>query len=109
MLSMTTQQIRDRSQSFIARLKDQSSTIALRSEIIEGESAIGGGSGPMTHPSTALIALQHETLSAQALDEALRHARPPVIARITGDRVLLDLRTVRAEEEPSLLTALITL
>ena len=73
---------------------------------MEGQSAVGGGSAPTTHPPTALVALTHGTLSADALDEALRLHTPPVIARITDGRLLLDLRTVAEDEERELLAAL---
>ena len=75
-------------------------------EIIEGASAVGGGSAPTTHPPTALVRVSHASLSASALDEALRHCSPPVVARILDDRVVLDLRTVAEEEEQELLDAL---
>jgi L-seryl-tRNA(Ser) seleniumtransferase len=77
--------------------------------MIEGRSAIGGGSAPTTHPPTTLIALTHETLSADALDEALRRSTPPVIARIQEGKVFLDLRCVAEDEEAELLAVLATL
>jgi L-seryl-tRNA(Ser) seleniumtransferase len=106
MLALTTEEIRERSQAFLSKLLNQSNSTALRLEIIEGQSAIGGGSAPTTHPPTALIALTHETLSADALDERLRLSQPPVIARINDGRVLLDLRTVAEDEEADLLAVL---
>ncbi|MDT4897411.1 MAG: L-seryl-tRNA(Ser) seleniumtransferase [Acidobacteriota bacterium] len=109
MLALTTDEIERRSQSFLSKLRNQPALTALRSEIIEGQSAIGGGSAPTTHPPTALIALTHETLSADALDEYLRLSQPPVIARISEGRVLLDLRTVAEDEEPELLAVLTAL
>jgi L-seryl-tRNA(Ser) seleniumtransferase len=109
MLALTALEIEERSQAFLSKLRNQTGSTALRSEIIEGQSAIGGGSAPTTHPPTALIALTHETLSADTLDEHLRLSRPPVIARINEGRVLLDLRTVAADEEADLLAALIAL
>jgi L-seryl-tRNA(Ser) seleniumtransferase len=78
----------------------------LRYEIAEGQSAIGGGSAPTTHPATVLVALAHERLSADALDAALRRRRPPVVARILDGRVVLDLRTVAEDEETELLDAI---
>jgi L-seryl-tRNA(Ser) seleniumtransferase len=75
-------------------------------ELIEGESAIGGGSAPTTHPKTKLIALSHSRLSAEAIEEALRHSNPPIIARTAEGKVLFDLRTVAEDEEAELLRAL---
>jgi L-seryl-tRNA(Ser) seleniumtransferase len=109
MLSLTTEEIQARSQAFISKLLNQPCSTALRLKIVEGQSAIGGGSAPTTHPPTALIALTHETLSADALEEHLRLSQPPVIARINEGRVLLDLRTVAEDEEADLLAALTAL
>jgi L-seryl-tRNA(Ser) seleniumtransferase len=102
MLALTHAQIEKRARAFLSKLPSQT----LRGEIIEGHSAIGGGSAPTTHPTTALIALTHPTLSADALENILRHSSPPVIARIAEDQVLLDLRTVLEDEEEQLLEIL---
>jgi L-seryl-tRNA(Ser) seleniumtransferase len=109
MLALTTAEIESRAQSFVSKLREQLSTNALQCDIIEGESAIGGGSAPTTHPPTALLALTHETLSSDTLEEALRQSSTPVIARIAEGKVLLDLRTVAEDEEPDLLAALAAL
>jgi L-seryl-tRNA(Ser) seleniumtransferase len=109
MLALTTVEIKSRAQSFVSKLREQLSMPALGFDIIEGESAIGGGSAPTTHPPTALIALTHETLSPDTLEEALRQSSIPVIARIAEGKVLLDLRTVAEDEEPDLLEALTAL
>ena len=74
--------------------------------MVDGESAIGGGSGPNVHPSTALLALRHKTLGAGELERRLRVSTPPVVARIADDQVLLDLRTVDPGEEAVLLKTL---
>lgn len=108
MLALTCVEIERRAHDFLSRLQQDSSsgTQSLRYEIIDGQSAIGGGSAPTTHPRTALIALTHKNMSAGALEEALRLSTPPVIARIAEDKVLLDLRTVAEDEEAELLTTL---
>lgn len=106
-LALTAEEIKKRARSFVSKLQKRFS--GFRSEIIAGESAIGGGSAPDVHPATFLIALTHETLSPDALDKALRLSKPPVVARISGDKVLLDLRTVADYEEPELLLALLNL
>ncbi|HEV7857598.1 MAG TPA: L-seryl-tRNA(Sec) selenium transferase [Pyrinomonadaceae bacterium] len=109
MLSLTNASLEERARGFLQRWRERTVSDSLRGEIIAGESAIGGGSAPTTHPATALIALDHETRSADALEEILRLSSPPVITRITGDRVLLDLRTVAEDEEAELLNALLAL
>lgn len=106
MLALTNTEIEKRARAFGRRLRARVPSGALQFEITKGRSAIGGGSAPTTHPHTALIALTHESLSADALEEALRQHQPPVITRIFEDRVVLDLRTVAENEEAELLDAL---
>ncbi len=105
MLSLSPEEIETRALRIIQRLEEGSQS-GLKATIIKGESAIGGGSGPNVHPRTALIALSHETLSADAIENRLRAASPPVIGRIADACVLLDLRTVADSEESDLITAL---
>lgn len=109
MLALTKDQIARRAESFVSRLQELASESALLCDVIEGQSAIGGGSAPTTHPPTMLIALRHERLSSDALETILRQSAPPVIARIADGRVLLDLRTVADDEEVELLNVLIAL
>jgi L-seryl-tRNA(Ser) seleniumtransferase len=72
-------------------------------EIVDGESTVGGGSLPGETLPTKLVTLP--TAHPDRLATALRIANPPVIARIEGDRLVLDPRTVLAEEERELLRA----
>ena len=106
MLSATRADIGERARAFADRLRSSLDQGALDFEIIEGESAVGGGSAPTTHPPTALIALKHPRHSADSLDQRLRQHSPPVVARILDDRLVLDLRTVAESEEDELLDAL---
>jgi L-seryl-tRNA(Ser) seleniumtransferase len=106
MLAAGRGEIERRVRAFGRRLRARIGGSALTFEIIEGQSAVGGGSAPTTHPPTALLALTHAALTASALEERLRRAAPPVIARILDERVVLDLRTVAEGEEAELLDAL---
>jgi L-seryl-tRNA(Ser) seleniumtransferase len=75
----------------------------VEAETVDGESTVGGGSLPGETLPTRLV-----TLAAAHPDQlaiALRGANPPVIARIEEDRLVLDPRTVMAEEEKDLLEA----
>lgn len=109
MLMMTKEETRKRARSFLNRLKKKLNSNVLSFEIKDGESAIGGGSAPTTHPPSALIALTHADFSADAVEAKLRASSPPIIARIVDDRVVLDLRTVARGEENELLEALAAL
>jgi L-seryl-tRNA(Ser) seleniumtransferase len=70
-------------------------------EIVDGESTVGGGSLPGATLPTKLVVLAAP--HPDQLAEALRAADPPVIARIEEGRLVLDPRTVLAEEEKKLL------
>ena len=113
-LSQTKEEIRERAERFCLKLKTQGSksesedfkTETLSFELVEGNSAIGGGSAPLVHPETVLISLQHNRLSAAELERALRLNSPPIVSRVAEDRVLLDLRTVFESEEDEIIAAL---
>src|SRR6185295_12535131 len=98
-LALTKAQIEERAESFLAKYREQSKPHALTLELQDGESAIGGGAGPNTHPTTVLIAVQHPDHKADEIEQRLRLSDPPIIARIAEDKVLIDLRTVAPHEE----------
>lgn len=102
MLSASKAEIETRAKILVNKLAHSH----LTASIVDGESAVGGGSGPNVHPPTALITLKHENLSADEVERQLRLSTPPVIARIADDLVLFDLRTVDPREEDALLAAL---
>ena len=81
-------------------------TAGLSIRVIDGHSTIGGGSAPGSTLPTALLELQAGSLSASALAAGLRAARPPVIARIESDRVVLDLRTVPPDQDETVVQVL---
>jgi L-seryl-tRNA(Ser) seleniumtransferase len=81
----------------------------LNVELLDGESVIGGGAAPSAVLPTRLIALTHASLSADDLNVRLRANTPPIIARVEEGRVLLDLRTVFAEQDANLSAALASL
>jgi L-seryl-tRNA(Ser) seleniumtransferase len=109
MLAATREEIEARARIFVRRLRKRVAEGSIEFEIVEGASAVGGGSAPTTHPPTALVRVTHATLSASALDERLRRGSPPVVARILDERVVIDLRTVADEEEQELTDALASL
>ena len=79
---------------------------ALRPALVESESAVGGGAAPTVGVPTVAVALDPGPAGPDRLAAALRAGRPPVVVRVAEDRVLVDLRTVRPDEEEALLAAL---
>jgi L-seryl-tRNA(Ser) seleniumtransferase len=72
--------------------------------VIEGFSTVGGGSLPGETLPTYLLALN--VARPNQFMARLRAAHPPIIARVEGDRVVLDPRTVLPEQEGALLVGL---
>jgi len=64
---------------------------------------VGGGALPLLELEGPVVALQGDP---EPLARTLRHADPPVIARIHDGRVLLDPRTLTDEEVPLVARAL---
>ena len=77
-------------------------------EVIEGESSVGGGSFPINPLRTALLRITLTAGGAQRLERGLRRLDPPVLARVRGDSVFVDLRTVSADEKDILIESLAT-
>jgi L-seryl-tRNA(Ser) seleniumtransferase len=99
MLTMGIDEIERRARALI----DQFGRVrGLHARIIDGASTIGGGSAPGSTLPTKLMAVSVDGLSASALEARLRSGDPPVVARIADDVVVLDLRTVDASEDSSL-------
>lgn len=91
-----------------AELEQRARNVAegLDVELLAGESALGGGAGPTSTFPTTLIAVTHPKKSAQDIEHELRDYSPPIIARISEGKVLLDLRTVFDDQLPTIRTAL---
>jgi L-seryl-tRNA(Ser) seleniumtransferase len=79
---------------------------ALRPALVDSESAVGGGAAPTVGLPTVAVALDPGPAGPDRLAARLRQGVPPVVVRVAEDRVLVDLRTVRPDEEEALLAAL---
>jgi len=102
MLRMSKDEIAARAEALIAQVNSSANaktSAKLKLELIDGESVIGGGAAPSAVLPTRLIALTHADLSADEVTVRLRHADPPLIARVEDGRVLLDLRTVFPDQD----------
>lgn len=109
MLAMSETELRQRAEALVAKVREARNNSDLSLSLVVGESAIGGGSGPDTHPATVLIGLTHLRSTADDLEQRLRSFQPSVISRVAEGKVLLDLRTVAPADETDLVRALDTL
>jgi L-seryl-tRNA(Ser) seleniumtransferase len=103
-LSASKEEIARRARNFLRRARKFGEKVRL--SLIDGASAVGGGSAPGIELATKLIAVEINGLSARELEEKLRASQPPVIARIVDDQLLIDLRTVAPSDEADLLAAI---
>ncbi len=85
-------------------LAEALSAMGIRANVVDGQSAIGGGSAPGSTLPTKLVAIGHS--SPQRLEERLREHEVPIIARIENDHLVLDLRTVDPADDRVLISAL---
>jgi L-seryl-tRNA(Ser) seleniumtransferase len=73
-------------------------------DVVDLAAVAGGGAFAEESFASAGIALGGD---AEALLSRLRRGEPPVVARIEGDRVILDARTVLPDEDEPLLRAIV--
>jgi len=96
MISLSAQEVKSRAEAWHSELG--------RGEVIEAESTIGGGSLPGESFPTWVLALEVPSPTKFLLQ--LRRQNPPIVARASDQRVLLDPRTVLPEQENALLSGL---
>ncbi|HWT80237.1 MAG TPA: L-seryl-tRNA(Sec) selenium transferase, partial [Candidatus Methylomirabilis sp.] len=104
MLSLTAAAIGQRAERIARALLDAAPDISLTIE--DETSEVGGGALPLQTIPTRVLACRPREGSAAEMEARLRRGRPPVLVRIKGDRVLVDLRTVEPADEAALLQAL---
>jgi L-seryl-tRNA(Ser) seleniumtransferase len=105
MIRMSAQEIKRRAENFLRELTPELPLGEVELEITDGSSLAGGGSTPTQSLPTKLIRIASARYSAAQLEQRLRRAPAgiSVIARVEDDRLIIDLRTVSAEQEPLLL------
>ncbi|MEI8172936.1 MAG: L-seryl-tRNA(Sec) selenium transferase [Deltaproteobacteria bacterium] len=99
-LRMLTEPVSDvsrRAKKLLAMLRKErfeGLTLSLK----KGFSMAGGGALPTQEIPTMLISITSKQLSPGSLEERLRRPDVPIIARISDNEVLFDLRTIAEEE-----------
>ncbi|MCM3764627.1 L-seryl-tRNA(Sec) selenium transferase [Neobacillus niacini] len=98
----------ERAQTFVSKLLQRSSQY--RAKVLPDISQVGGGTMPDVELPTAVIALTHQSLTAEQLGRKLRtETKPAIVGRIQRDEFMIDLRTVTIEEEELIIEALTTI
>jgi L-seryl-tRNA(Ser) seleniumtransferase len=108
MLLASDAELAARARALAAQLGAAAAALGLRATPQHTDAPVGGGSLPgFALPSWA-VALDGATSAAQ-LASALRRASPAVLARVHGERVLLDVRTLLAGDDALVVSALTAL
>jgi L-seryl-tRNA(Ser) seleniumtransferase len=103
MIRMSAEEIARRAKAFTERMR-ASLPADVEIQLRPGFSVIGGGSTPDQKLPTHLISIQSRSRSASQIEQRLRKPAKgvPAVARIAGERLILDLRTVFPDEEAAL-------
>ncbi|MFF2445799.1 L-seryl-tRNA(Sec) selenium transferase [Neobacillus sp. NPDC058068] len=105
-LLVTINELDERSRVFVSNLLQRTS--AFQAKIFPDTSQVGGGTMPDVVLPTIVIALIHDSLTAEQLSRKLRTvSKPAIVARIQKEEFIIDLRTVTLKEEAILLEKLI--
>ncbi|QXM05919.1 L-seryl-tRNA(Sec) selenium transferase [Crassaminicella indica] len=96
MLTMSFEEIMEKADALYKLLKACIKNCTF--EKINGVSQVGGGSMPLEEMGTILISIKPKSLSINKFEQMLRNYKTPIIARISEDKVLLDVRTIKRNE-----------
>ena len=94
MLTEPLAAVESRAKALAELLRD----LPLAIEEREDFSAVGGGALPLFCLQTRALLLKPDKISATELSRRLRFANPPLVTRVAEERVVIDLRTLPADE-----------
>ena len=107
MLSAPESEVRRRAEASRDRLAREAGELAV--DVVSGSSAVGGGAAPTVEVPTALLRVRHPRRRPDDLARSLRAGDPAIVARVSDDALVIDLRTVAPEEEEAVMIALVGL
>jgi L-seryl-tRNA(Ser) seleniumtransferase len=96
MLTIPLEELRKRARRLERLLKGGTKGASI--EMIMENSQVGGGSLPLQNLPTWAVAVKPHKARVELLEAELRNQEPPIIARISDDQLILDLRTIHEDE-----------
>ena len=96
MLTRSNAELKEEAEKLLATIRQLAPEIG--ASVCCTEDVVGGGSAPAAVLDGFGVAVECGGLSAQELEKKLREGELPVISRINHDQVLLDVRTLTADE-----------
>jgi L-seryl-tRNA(Ser) seleniumtransferase len=104
LLSIPQEELRRRAEALAERLR---AAPGLSASVREDSAYVGGGSLPDQAMKTWVVEVEAAGVSDAELARRLRTGDPGVMGRLQGGKLLLDVRTVFAEQEAGLVKAVI--
>ncbi|MFH1531895.1 MAG: L-seryl-tRNA(Sec) selenium transferase, partial [Pseudomonadota bacterium] len=99
MISEPLKAVRARATALVVHLAE----VDISAEVADTEAKVGGGAAPHAVVPSAGVRL---AIGATALEARLRRNTPPIIGRLEGDALVLDMRTVGDDEVAVIFRAL---
>jgi L-seryl-tRNA(Ser) seleniumtransferase len=106
MLTLTPDELGRRGKKLATSLR-RALPASVAISVEDGASQIGSGAVPVETLPSKVLAVRAAGLACEELGRRLRHASPPVFARIHRDAVLFDLRTIQPGEDALVERALV--
>jgi L-seryl-tRNA(Ser) seleniumtransferase len=106
MALLAPSEIEARAAAVRSALLQRGGDVDAKVELVDGFSTTGGGSAPTSRIPTVLLEVAPRTQAVAAVRKALIDGDPPVVARVEGERLVLDLRTVAPEQDATVAVAL---
>ena len=103
MICMDRNVLRERAELLKRKLEEKLSD--WRFSIEEVLDQVGGGSAPANYLEGLAVACVTEGMTAEQIERKLRRAETPVIARVSHEKVLIDVRCIREEEFSAVVSA----
>jgi L-seryl-tRNA(Ser) seleniumtransferase len=105
MLALDLSRLKRRGRRLLKRLSDRIKK-EIQLTLREDVSQVGGGALPLQELPTMVVAIKPFNFSVNSLEKNLRQGEPPIIARISKEELILDIRTVFDEEIPLLVSGI---
>jgi len=107
MFAADQQQQQQRCRHLLEQL--QQAHLAAGLQLVEDVARVGGGAMPLAELPDWAVEIEPRKVSVEELARKLRRATPAVVARVQNDRLLINLRAVSTEDQPTLGEILIRL
>lgn len=96
MLLQRPEEIKERAKKIAKRLKKEIKDSQIT--VMADTSRAGGGSLPELDFPTYVVTVRSDNVSVNELEERLRNGNPPIISRIKEGSLIIDARTIRAQD-----------